>query len=105
MSLFDDAITSASKAVNSVLGAYCLYQREYDGRVFKDVSVIFDKNKPVTNEFNVLVSYRVEASILKEQISLTRVGDIIVDDVGSSWRITSLMKETRAKWYVDVIRL
>lgn len=100
MALIDKAMIRASKAVNSVLGASCTYQHE-SGAVTGDVNIIIDRNKPVKDDHGFIAGYRVEASILKEQIPEI-TDDKFTDEKGQTWSVNQITKETSSKWYVDI---
>ena len=93
----------ASEVVNTTLGVSCVYKR-FGGDRLKGIDIIIDKNQIIKNDFGVIAGYRVEASILKSQISTVMVGDeFIADD--ETWRITGLSKEAQTKWYVDIVKI
>jgi len=94
----------ASGVVNSILGAPCVYKR-FNGDTVKNIHIVVDKNQPIQNEYGVLAGYRVQASILKTEIPKVITGDEFTDDCNETWRINQLVKDTQAKWYVDVVKI
>lgn len=104
MSEFSELMCAASETVNSVLGAVCIYRR-LNGDSRKNTHIVIDKNQVIKNDFGVIAGYRVEASILKSEISSIRMGDTFIDDESNTWKINQLMRETSAKWYVDVMQV
>ncbi len=102
--LFRDATRRAAKVVNSTLGESCRYEHA-DGEVTEGVSIHVDQNKPVTDDYNMIVAYRVEASFVKDEIQQPRFNDHFVDPDGDRWRVGELVKETVGKWYFSVVRV
>lgn len=102
--LIQEVMQKASRVVNVTLGARCMY-RPSKGSVIEDCNIIINKNLPITGDYGVLAGYRVEASILKEEVSKVSVNDHILDAAGDTWRITMMTKETLSKWYVDVVQI
>ena len=59
----------------------------------------------MNDSYGMLAGYRVEASILKSDVTNTSVGDNFTDDDGDEWRVNLMTKETASKWYVDISRM
>ena len=93
-----------SKTVNEVLGTLCAYTHK-DTSVTADVYITIDRNKAVKDDFQTLVGYRVEASILKSDIPVINNMETFLDEHGVTWRINQITKETGAKFYVDIIEM
>ena len=105
MSLFSETMQDASRVVNEALGVPCLY-RNPDGKVLcKTASITINKNIVMNDSYGMLAGYRVEASILKSDVTSTSVGDNFTDDDGDEWRVNLMTKETTSKWYVDISRI
>lgn len=101
---FNETIKRAANIVHSVLGASLTYHK-FGGDTIPNISIILDKNKSFNNDFGVIAGYRVEASFLKSDIEKVTIQDEFVELDGGTWRITQVIKETTAKWYVDVVRV
>ncbi len=101
---FKDAIISASKAVNTVLGDRCDYTHK-DGSFTSDVFITINENKEVKGDFGILAGYQVEASILKSDIEKVRVDDSFSDEKQRVWRIVEILKSTSAKFYVNLMEI
>lgn len=99
---FDTSIIRAARIVNNTLGVICVYTINLSGDIIEDVDIIIDRNKEVTDDFGMIAGYRVEASILKSQINRVRNEDSFVDPSGRIWTINQIVKDTTAKWYVDI---
>ena len=98
---FKDAITSASKAVNTVLGDLCDYEHK-DGSFTDSIMITINHNKEVKGDFGILAGYSVQASILKSDVETVRVDEKFTDEKGTTWIIVQIVKSTSAKWYVDL---
>lgn len=97
-------IKTASSIVNTVLGEVYNYEH-HTGDFTNDVNVIIDRNKAVMDDHNLIIGYRVEASLLKSEIPKIHNQEYILDADGTRWEITQVTKETSAKWYVDIIEI
>lgn len=97
-------LISASRTVNAVLGAECVYNH-HDGEITNGVMIIVDRNKIVKDNMGIIAGYSVEASIEKAVIPKIYNNEMFTDDEGVSFKITQVTKETKAKWYVDVIEV
>lgn len=93
----------AANVVNNTLGSLCSYEHD-TGDVTPNVHITIDQNKPVKDDFNALIGYRVEASILKEEIPEVNNRETFTDDEDRVWEITQILRETSAKWYVSIIQ-
>jgi len=102
--MFNDVIKRASNTVQSVLGASLLY-RKHGGDTVNGIRIILDKNKAFKDDYGVISGYSVEASFLKSEIETVNVQDEFVELNGDTWRITGVVRETTAKWYVDVVKI
>lgn len=100
MTAFSEAIVRASRVVNATLGGTFTYHRE-NGDIVNDASIIIDRNKEVKDDHGFLAGYRVEASILKEEVP--EIGDDhFISAKDETWSVNAVTRETTAKWYVDI---
>ncbi len=97
-----DVLVSASNIVNSVLGDVCTYEHQ-DGGITTGIYIVVDRNKIVKDDLGIIAGYRVEASILKEDIPKIYNEEFFTDNDGVKFKITQITKETKAKWYVDIV--
>lgn len=104
MSLMRDLMTDASNVVNTTLGVLCYYE-QVTGDIL-DAHIVIDKNKPVKDDFNLIIGYRVEASILKSEVPTIKNNEYFTDsETGQRYRVSQVTKESLAKWYVDIIEV
>ena len=101
---FKDAISSASKTVNSVLGDSCDYEHK-DGSFTHGIMITINHNKEVKGDFGILAGYNIEATILKSDIEKVSVDDKFTDENNTEWRIVQIVKSTTAKWYVNLMEI
>lgn len=94
---------SGSKIVNSLLGSLCTYEHQ-SGDITPDIYITVDRNKAVSDDFNNLVGYRVEATILRSDVIRINNGEQFTDDKGVLWEVTEVIKETSNKWYVSILQ-
>ena len=95
----------AARAINNRLGSLCSYHHE-NGDITQDTKIVINRNKPVKDEFGIIAGYRIEASILREDIDEVIIGESFTDtDEGDDWQIGQVLKKTSSKWTVDIFEL
>ncbi len=99
-----DILISASGIVNSVLGVECSYTHS-DGGTTDGINITIDRNKMVKDDMGMIAGYRVEASILKSDVPKIYNNESFTDDEGVTFKITQVTKETKTKWYVDIVEV
>lgn len=105
MNQFKELAENAAGAVNAALGSLCFYEHQ-NGEVTKETFITVERNKAVKDDFGMLAGYRCEASILKSDICEINNEEVFVEiDTGNRWKVSQLVKETSAKWYVDIVEL
>lgn len=104
MSQFKELAENAAGAVNAALGSLCYYEHS-NGEV-TETFITVDRNKAVKDEFGMLAGYRCEASILKSDVCEINNEEIFTDsETECRWKIAQKIKETTAKWYVDIVEM
>lgn len=93
----------AAKNINRVLGDSFTYTRVSSGDETPNMMITINRNKKVNDEFGNLIGYRVEASILKADLTERPTPrDTFINADGSKWRVGEVTIENASKWYIDV---
>ncbi|ANP79306.1 hypothetical protein A134_23110 [Vibrio crassostreae 9CS106] len=104
MSLVSDILEAAGAASQELLGESCLYT-DRDGAT-REINVDINRSKEVNNEFGILAGYSIEAIFLISDVPLLAIDDTFIEvATGEKFRVSFVGKETKLKYYCDVVQV
>lgn len=93
----------ASRAINTVLGESCTYKQNQTGDEFPDLMIKITEGKEIRDEFHSVIGFRIEASILKEDLDFEpQQYDLITTSDGRRYRVQQLVGENSNKWRYQI---
>lgn len=102
-SLLSEYGLDASRAVSEVLGESCIYLKESTQQTYSNLLIKITKGKELKDELGAVYGVRIEASIIKSDLSFRpEQYDKITDSSGDAFIIDQIVSETSNKWYCSV---